>query len=61
MLGYADYDGDELREKLDERETKPVIPNRSNRIRPFSFIQASLAHRERLQQTEGLQTHRNPL
>jgi len=29
--------GDELREKLDERGTKPVIPNRGNRIRLFSF------------------------
>ena len=37
MLGDTAYDGDELREKLDERGTKPVIPNRSNRIRPFSF------------------------
>ena len=37
MLGDTAYDGDELREQLDERGTKPVIPNRSNRIRPFSF------------------------
>ena len=37
MLGDTAYDGDELREKLDERGTKPVIPNRSNRIRLFSF------------------------
>jgi transposase len=31
------YDGDALREKLDESGTKPVIPNRSNRSQPFSF------------------------
>jgi transposase len=37
MLGDTAYDGDELREKLDERGTKPVIPNRSNRVRLFSF------------------------
>lgn len=37
MLGDTAYDGDELREKLDRRGTKPVIPNRSNRKRPFSF------------------------
>lgn len=37
MLGDTAYDGDELRETLDERGTKPVIPNRSNRIRLFSF------------------------
>jgi transposase len=37
MLGDTAYDGDELREKLDRRGTKSVIPNRSNRKRPFSF------------------------
>ena len=37
MLGDTAYDGDELRENLDERGTKSVIPNRSNRIRLFSF------------------------
>ena len=37
MLGDMAYDGDQLREKLDENGTKPVIPNRSNRKQPFSF------------------------
>src|SRR5919201_522359 len=37
MLGDMAYDGNELREELDERGTKPVIPNRSNRKQPFSF------------------------
>ena len=37
MLGDTAYDGDELRQDLHERGTKPVIPNRSNRKRPFSF------------------------
>ena len=37
MLGDMAYDGDQLREELDERGTKPVIPNRSNRKHPFSF------------------------
>jgi len=37
MLGDKAYDGDELREHLDQRGTKPVIPNRSNRKQPFSF------------------------
>ena len=37
MLGDTAYDGDELREELGQRGTKPVIPNRSNRKRPFSF------------------------
>ena len=31
------YDSAELREELDERETKPIIPNRCNRKQPFSF------------------------
>ncbi len=37
MLGDKAYDGDDLREDLGERGTKPVIPNKSNRKRPFSF------------------------
>ena len=37
MLGDKAYDSAELREELDERGTKPVIPNRCNRKQPFSF------------------------
>ena len=37
LLGDTAYDGDDLRGELDERGTKPVIPNRSNRKQPFSF------------------------
>ena len=37
MLGDKAYDSAELREDLDERGTKPVIPNRCNRKQPFSF------------------------
>ena len=37
MLGDKAYDSTELREELDGRGTKPVIPNRSNRKQPFSF------------------------
>ena len=37
MLGDKAYDSNELRENLQERGTKPVIPNRSNRKRRFSF------------------------
>ena len=36
-LATRAYDSNELREELDQRGTKPVIPNRSNRKRPFSF------------------------
>src|SRR5258705_10474937 len=37
MLGDKAYDSAELREELNERGTKPVIPNRSNRKQPLSF------------------------
>ena len=37
MLGDKAYDSAELRDELDERGTKPVIPNRSNRKQPFRF------------------------
>jgi transposase len=37
MLGDKAYDSAELREKLHERGTKAVIPNRSCRKQPFSF------------------------
>jgi putative transposase len=37
MLADKAYDSNELREELEQRGTKPVIPNRSNRNRRFSF------------------------
>jgi transposase len=37
MLGDKAYDSTELREELNERGTKPIIPNKSNRKQPFSF------------------------
>ena len=37
LLGDRAYDSAELREQLDERGTKPVIPNRCNRKQQFSF------------------------
>ena len=37
MLGDKAYDSADLREELDERGTKPVIPNRTNRTHPYSF------------------------
>lgn len=37
MLGDKAYDSAELREELEERGTKPVIPNRRCRKQPFSF------------------------
>jgi transposase len=37
ILGDKAYYSAELREDLQERGTKPVIPNRCNRKQPFSF------------------------
>lgn len=37
MLGDRAYDSGELREHLNAQGTKPVIPNRSNRKKPFGF------------------------
>src|ERR1700746_3579654 len=37
LLGDKAYDSTEWRAALDERGTKPVFPNRSNRKQPFSF------------------------
>ena len=37
MLGDTAYDGDGLREQLDQRGTKPVIPNHLNRKHLLSF------------------------
>ena len=37
MLGDKAYDSNELRDELDRRGTKPVIPNRRNTKRRFSF------------------------
>jgi len=37
MLGDTAYDGDGSRQELDQRGTKPVIPNHPNRKHPLSF------------------------
>ena len=37
MLGDKAYDSAEWREELEQRGTRPVIPNRRNRKQPFSF------------------------
>jgi transposase len=49
MLGDKAYDSAELREELDERGTKPVIPNRSNRKQPYSFSKSLYKLRWRIE------------
>lgn len=49
LLGDKAYDSAELREWLNDRGTKPVIPNRSNRIQPFSFSKHLYKERRRIE------------
>jgi transposase len=49
MLGDKAYDSTELRTQLHRRGTKPVIPNRSNRKRPFRFSKRLYRERHRIE------------
>jgi transposase len=49
MIGDKAYNSAELRTELDDRETKPVIPNRSNRKQPFSFLKRLYKLRRRIE------------
>ncbi|MBX9630160.1 MAG: IS5 family transposase [Burkholderiales bacterium] len=49
LLGDKAYDSAELREGLEERGTKPVIPNKSNRKQPFSFNKKAYKQRHRIE------------
>ena len=53
MLGDKAYDSAELRAELDERGTKPVIPNRSNRKQPFTFNRRLYKERRRIENAFG--------
>ncbi len=48
-MGDKAYDSAELRESLEDRGTKPVIPNRSNRKQPFCFNKKSYKKRHRIE------------
>jgi putative transposase len=49
LIGDAAYDSAELRLWLQNRGTKPVVPNRSNRLQPFSFDRKSYKLRHRIE------------
>ena len=49
LLGDAAYDSAKLRQWLEDRGTKPVVPNRSTRIRPFSFDKQSYKQRHHIE------------
>jgi hypothetical protein len=62
MLGDKAYGSAELRADLNQRGTKPVIPNRFQPETAVQLqqasLQAALAHRERIQRAEGPQDKR---
>lgn len=49
LLGDKAYDSAELRLFLQKRGTRPVIPNRCNRIQPFSFNKSCYKERRRIE------------
>jgi transposase len=49
MLGDKAYESAELRFWLEDRGTKPVIPNRSNRKQPSSFNKRFYTERRRIE------------
>ncbi|HET9629147.1 MAG TPA: IS5 family transposase [Novosphingobium sp.] len=49
LLGDAAYDSAELRRWLDRRGTKPVVPNRANRLQPFRFNKTAYKQRHRIE------------
>ena len=48
-MGDRAYDSAELRAWLKGRDTKAVIPNKSNRKQPFRFSKASYKKRHRIE------------
>jgi putative transposase len=49
LIGDKAYESAELRKRLDEHGTKPVIPNRSNRKRPFRCDKKAYQERHRIE------------
>ena len=49
LLGDRAYDSAPLRQWLEDRGTKAVVPNKSNRKQPFSFDKKSYKHRHRIE------------
>ena len=53
LIADKAYDSAELRLWLNDRGTKPVIPNRSNRKQPFSFNRRLYKERRRIENAFG--------
>lgn len=49
LLGDKAYDSAKLRHWLNDRGTKPVVPNTSNRIRPFGVNKTAYKQRHHIE------------
>jgi len=49
LLGDKAYDSADLRQWLNQRRTKPVVPNKCNRKQPFSFDRKSYKQRHKIE------------
>jgi transposase len=49
LLGDKAYDSAELRQWLEDRGTRAVVPNRSNRTQPFRFEKKAYKQRHRIE------------
>jgi transposase len=49
LLADKAYDSAELRKSLKKRGTKPVIPNKCNRKKPFSFSKKAYKERHKIE------------
>ena len=54
LLADKAYDSAALRQWLQKRGTKPVIPNKSNRKQPFSFDRRSYKQRHRIENVSSV-------
>jgi len=60
LLGDKAYDSAELREWLEDRGTKAVIPNKRNRKQPFNFNKKAYKERRRIENAFWLETSSHP-
>ncbi len=49
LLADKAYDSAELRKSLKKRGTKPIIPNKSNRKKPFTFRKKACKERHKIE------------
>jgi transposase len=49
LLADKAYDSAEMRKSLKKRGTKPIIPNKSNRKKPFTFSKKACKKRHKIE------------